>query len=121
MPPPLLLDVHVHYGACRRLQAEGIHVQHTADAGLGEAEDLELLLAAAEAGRVVVTRNYKHFAPLVETLAERGKSFPGVLFLSPSIPHSDLSGHLRALRRWCERAGDGNPVEDTYGWISLPR
>ena len=90
---------------------------HAAETGLAAAEDLELLLAAAEDGRVVVTRNYGDFAPLVRTLAAKGRSFPGVLFLSPAIRPSDLSAHVRALRAWSEGAGDGNPVEDTFGWV----
>lgn len=118
MAPPLLFDVHVHHGARRALRAEGIDVAHAGDdPELRTADDLELLLAAAEEGRVVVTRNYRDFAPLVEALAERGRSFPGVLFLSPSLRPSDLTGHVRAIRRWCDRAGDGNPVEDGAGWI----
>lgn len=117
MAPPLLFDVHVHYRACRLLRDRGLDVVHAADVGLRAADDLELLLAAADEGRVLVTRNYQHFAPLVRALAERGESFPGVLFLSPSISQADLQGRLRAVRTWCERAGDGNPVKDTYGWL----
>lgn len=117
MGPPLLFDVHVHHGACRRLREEGIDAVHAADAGLGGADDLELLRAAAREGRVVVTRNYRDFAPLARAMAERDEAFPGVLFLSPALPGSDLAGHVRALRRWCERAGDGNPVEGGVGWL----
>lgn len=117
MAPPLLFDVHVHYGACALLREEGLDVVHAADVGLRAAGDLELLLAAAEEGRVVVTRNYQHFAPLVQALAQRGESFPGVLFLSPAISQSDLQSHVRAVRRWCEDVGEENPVKDTYGWL----
>lgn len=117
MPPPLLLDVHVHRGACRALREEGLDVKHAGEAGLAQADDLELLLAAREEGRVVVTRNYRDFAPLVDALVDRGEEFPGVLFVSPALPQSDLPGHVRALRRWCRRAGDGNPVRGTLGWV----
>ena len=117
MAPPLLFDIHVHYGACRLLRAEGLDVVHAAEVGLRAAEDLDLLLAAADEGRVVITRNYQHFAPLVQALARRGESFPGVLFLSPAISQADLQGHVRAIRHWCEDAGDGNPVRNTWGWI----
>lgn len=117
MPPPLLFDVHVHHGACRRLREEGLDAVHAADVGVGGADDLDLLLAAAEEGRVLVTRNYQDFAPLVQALAERGRSFPGVLFLSPGLPSPDLTAHVRAVRGWCEAAGDGNPVESSAGWL----
>lgn len=117
MAPPLLFDVHVHHGATERLREEGIDVIHASDVGLAGADDLSLLLSAAEAGRIVVTRNYQDFAPLARALTERGKSFPGVLFLSPAIPQSDLSAHVRAICRWCQDAGDRNPVESSIGWI----
>ncbi len=117
MAPPLLFDVHVHRRACELLREAGIDAVHAAEEGLAEADDLDLLLAAAERGRVVVTRNYRHFAPLVRALGRRGESFPGVLFLSPAIPQSDLEGHVRAVSDWCARAGDDNPVRSTYGWL----
>lgn len=119
MAPPLLFDVHVHHGAGQELRKAGVDVVHAGDVGLGEADDLELLLAAAEAGRVVVTRNYRDFAPLVEALSRRGESFPGVLFLAPALRQSDLSGHVRAVRRRCEAAGEGNPVENGADWIGV--
>lgn len=117
MAPPLLFDAHVLLGASERLQDEGVDVPHASDVGLADADDLTLLLCAAEAGRIVVTRNYQDFAPLARALTERGESFPGVLFLSPAIPQSDLSAHVRAVRRWCREAGEENPVENTVGWI----
>ncbi len=90
---------------------------HAGDVGLGEADDLELLMAAADQGRVVVTRNYQDFAPLVDALVARGESFPGVLFLSPALPPSDLAAHVNAVRRWCARVGEENPVENGLGWL----
>lgn len=117
MPPPLIFDVHVHRGACRRLRHEGLDVVHAGDVGLGEAEDIDLLMAAADEGRVVVTRNYKDFAPLVDSLVAKARSFPGVLFLSPALSPSDLGAHVRAVRRWCDAAGEENPVRNTAGWI----
>jgi hypothetical protein len=114
---PLLFDVHVHNWAGERLRDEGIDVVYVSDVGLAGAGHLSLLLAAAEAGRIVVTRNYQDFAPLARALGDTGESFPGVLFLSPAIPQSDLSGHVRAVRRWCRDAGDANPVEGSIGWI----
>lgn len=90
---------------------------HAGDTGLGEADDLVLLRAAAEEGRVVVTRNYRDFARLIEALSRRGESFPGVLFLAPSLRPSDFSAHVRAIREWCARAGEGNPVRNGAGWL----
>lgn len=117
MAPPLLFDVHVHHGAYRRLREAGLDVAHAGEVGLAEADDAELLRAAAEDGRVVVTRNYRDFARLAEALAERGEPFPGVLFLSPAIPPSDPAAHVRAIRQWFEEAGETNPVQNTVGWV----
>ena len=83
MSPALLFDVHVHHGATERLWEEGIDVVHASDVGLGDPDDLSLLLSAVEAGRIVVARNYQDFIARARISIERGKFIPGVLFLSP--------------------------------------
>lgn len=115
----LLFDVHVHHGACRQLQSLGIDVVHAGDIGLGDAEDSDLLAAATAEGRIVVTRTYQDFAPLVDQLGKQGRSFPGVLFVPPSIEQSDAGAHVRAIQEWVAQAeNDGrNPVENTMGWL----
>lgn len=113
-----LLDVHVHHAAAGELRRRGLDVVHAADAGMAATPDDELLDYAAREGRIVVTRNYRDFAPLVEAYNRFGRGFPGVLFLAQSIPQRDAGAHVRALEAWMNaRAPDTNPIADTFGWL----
>ena len=87
--------------------------------GLAEADDADILAWSASENRIVVTRNYRDFAPLVEAYGRKGKSFPGVLFYATSVRHSDVRHHVRALREWIAEATrlGRNPVENGLGWL----
>jgi len=114
-----VFDQHVNGPAMRQLRDEGVDVVHVAEAGLAEADDAVILAWAAGEGRIVVTRNYRDFAPLAEAYVRKGVAFAGVLFFSRSVLHSDTGHHVRALRDWirdAERAGV-NPVENGVGWL----
>lgn len=118
MPAPsFVFDHHVNAPAMRRLREEGVDVVSVAEVGLGEADDPDILAWAARENRIVVTRNYRDFAPLVEAYAKRGISFPGVLFYSSSVRHSDVGYHVRALREWITQAeeADRNAVQNSLG------
>lgn len=114
-----VFDHHVNAPAMRRLRKEGIDVVSVAEVGLGEADDPDILAWAAKENRIVVTRNYRDFAPLVEAYAKRGISFPGVLFYASSVRHSDVGHHVRALRDWVAQAEEAghNPVQNGLGWL----
>lgn len=113
-----LFDVHVHRKACEQLRAAGIDVVHAVEIRLGRASDAELLERAIVEERIVVTRNYRHFVPLVEACVRRRRSFPGVLFLSPSISQTDVGAHVGAIRRWLAEGPEGTlRVANTYGWV----
>jgi predicted nuclease of predicted toxin-antitoxin system len=116
--PGLLLDEHVNVGAYQQLLARGGDVAHVLDAGLAGAPDPEVLQWAIEEGRVVVTRNYRDFAPLVQNLAASGVPFPGVLFLATSIRQNDVSAHVRAIDAWVTAfaAGDKS-VTSSFSWL----
>lgn len=116
--PGLLLDEHVNMGAYQQLLARGMDVAHVLDAGLAGAPDPEVLQWAIAEGRVVVTRNYRDFAPLVQNLAASGVSFPGVLFLATSIRQNDIGAHVRAVEVWAAAfaAGDTS-VTDSFSWL----
>lgn len=111
-------DVHVNRAATRELVRRGLDVVHANDVELGEAEDPELLEYALSEERILVTRNYQDFAPLVEALNRAGRSFPGVLFLSASIPQGNAGAHVTKIEAWVASCPPGhNPVQDTFGWI----
>jgi hypothetical protein len=42
-----------------------------------------------------------------------------VLFLSPSLPQSDVGAHVHALQAWLAHASASgrNPVAGTYAWL----
>ena len=85
---------------------------------LGGANDPDVLQYSRSEGRILLTRNYKDFAPLVEKWANAGENFPGILFVPTSISQADVGGHIRALQTWVENAQDGiNQIQNTYGWL----
>lgn len=113
-----LFDVHVHHGACLELQRRGVDVVHAADVGLDELDDLAVLESAIAEGRILVTRNYRDFAVLVEALSRRGREFPGVLFVPRSIGQIDPAAHVCALEAWIAGYPPGeNPVANAYGFL----
>ncbi|MDQ3697340.1 MAG: DUF5615 family PIN-like protein [Gemmatimonadota bacterium] len=114
-----LFDQHVSAPALRQLREDGVDIVHVAEAGLSEADDPDILAWAVKDGRIVVTRNYRDFAPLVEAYGKQGLAFPGVLFFASSVRQSDVGHHVRALREWIRSATEAerNPVQNSVGWI----
>lgn len=116
--PGLLFDEHVNVTACRQLQADGVDVVHALEVGLGSTPDPDIMRWGIEQDRIVVTRNYQDFAPLVQSLAGRGMSFPGVLFLSTSVRQNDVGAHVRAIRGWITAfAGGDTSVAGSFAWL----
>ena len=89
------------------------------DVSLRTAEDAVIFDWARTEGRILVTRNYQDFAPLVEHANRQGIAFPGVVFYAPSLPQGDVGAHVRALEDWIAQANaaEVNPAENTYVWI----
>lgn len=114
-----VFDQHVNARALKQLQARGLDVVHVAEVGLSEADDAEIFAWSIEQDRIIVTRNYQDFAPLVTAYAEQGRAFPGVLFIATSVPHADAGHHVRSLLAWIDAADQAghNPVAGTYGWL----
>lgn len=129
MPLRFLFDEHVNKPACHALRDRGVDVVHVLDVGLERAPDPEVLARAAEEGRIVMTRNYRDFARLVEAYTAQKRSFPGVLFLPASLSQADVGGHVRAVEAWIadEAAADPEGVEagrssiaEGFGWLFTP-
>lgn len=114
-----VFDQHVNAPALRQLQSGGVDVVHVAEVGLSQADDADILAWAARENRIVVTRNYRDFAPLVEVYVRRGTPFPGVLFYAGSVRQGDVGHHVHALRAWIDaaEATGGNPVMNGIGWL----
>ena len=113
-----LCDEHISVPVCRALVGAGYDVVHLLAEGLGGTADPRVLQFTRDQGRILLTRNYRDFAPLVEAWSRSGTVFPGVLFIARSVPQSDSTAHVRALTAWCEAAAQGgNQLEGTYGWL----
>lgn len=84
----LLLDTHHSHLAAEVLQGEGHDVAAAANhhvlAGLA---DEDLLRAAAQAGRALVTENARDFDRIVRSWAMAGEHHGGVVFTSPRRYH----------------------------------
>jgi predicted nuclease of predicted toxin-antitoxin system len=114
-----LFDQHVSGPALRQLRDRGIDIVHVAEVGLSAADDPEVFRWAVQERRILVTRNYCDFAPLVDAYASRDEAFPGVLFFSTAVRPSDVGRHVRALSSWIQSAlaSSTNPVENSSGWL----
>jgi predicted nuclease of predicted toxin-antitoxin system len=123
MPLRFLFDEHVNKPACDALRERGIDVSHVLDIGLGGASDAEVFARAVREGRIVVTRNYRDFAMLVEAYRARGTPCPGVLFLPVSLSQADVGAHVRMVAEWiATHAGadvDHSPVADRFAWLTV--
>lgn len=114
-----VFDQHVSGPALRKLRARGVDVVAVKEVGLAEADDAEIFLWAIGEGRIVVTRNYRDFAPLVQAYARHGDAFPGVLFYPTSVPENDPRAHVRALEAWLQRAraAGANTAANSFEWL----
>jgi hypothetical protein len=99
----LLLDTHHSPVVAEGLAAEGHDVlAAAASPDLARLEDDDLLRAATEEGRVVVTENAKDFDRIVRAWAARGEHHSGVVFTSPRRYHRGSAAYpgnlIAALR-----------------------
>jgi len=129
VPLRFLFDEHVSATACRVLRERGVEVVHVVEVGLKHADDEDVLEWAIGEARIVVTRNYRDFAPLVAARNAARLPFPGVLFLPNSLPQGSVGGHVQAIERWVaeqfafdpDGAGVGRSrVTDSFGWLEPP-
>ncbi len=127
MPLRFLFDEHVSKPACHVLRERGVDVLHVLDVGLGRAPDSDVLAWAAAEGRIVVTRNYRDFARLIEAYNAQGWSFPGVLFLPVSLSQADAGAHVRAIEAWMATQAAADPgdvavgrslITNGFGWVT---
>ena len=88
---------------------------HAADVGLAGASDVAVFDWAIAQGRVIVTRDYADFSRLAEVAQRHGRSFPGVLLISPALRHDDVGGIAAGIERFVR--GAGVLVPGTVGWV----
>lgn len=94
----LLLDTHHSRRAAERLRAEGADVTAAADDSLlAELPDDELLRAATNQGRAVVTENARDFDRIVRAWARVGEHHAGVVLTSPRKFHRGANAYPENL------------------------
>ena len=120
MPPRFLLDEHLSPDVARGCRRRGVDVISLAEANLLGADDLQVLRAAARAGRILVTYNTGDFASLFGDLVKEGTSISGVVFVdADTIPPSDIGGLVRGLSRLAALVKKGEV--DPSGGVFLHR
>lgn len=92
----LLLDADVDPDLAEVLSARGYDGIAARRAGLGEAEDAEILKWAIRRERAVLTHNIRHFVPLAREYAERGWEHHGII-VSDQLPFAELLGRVLRL------------------------
>lgn len=110
-----LCDEHIPYSVLAALAKAGVDVEHVVPLGLQGIADPALLRVATDRGRILLTRNYRDFAPLVAAWNRDGRDFPGVLFYSTSIRPTGVGAHVRPLMAWLDGA---QQIANTYGWLA---
>ncbi len=116
-----LCDENVNRKVIAALRDRGIDAVHVVECGLMGADDTEIMAAAVTDDRIVVTSDYTDFGALVGLHTRHGIRFPGVLFISPSIPQGDAGALLQAIETWIELCETGlRSIQNTVHWLTLP-
>ena len=110
----ILLDAHV---SGRRLgdalRADGHDVLALdEDAELGALADTEVLALGAAEGRILITFDQRHFAPLLREWAEAGRTHAGCILVY-GLDHSEFALILGGIRRLF----DERPRQEA--WVNL--
>lgn len=94
--PKLLLDEQIWVYLATLLREHGFDVIHVYEADLGETPDNEVLRAAVEKHRAVVTFNTRDYVPLARQYSEDGKEHYGIV-VSDEIPQGELQRRVTKL------------------------
>lgn len=118
----LWLDNHLSSAVARALREKGHDVvafQET-PRSLRDLPDHLLLEEAAREGRALVTYNARDFAQLHRVHLAAGRSYTGIILISPhTIRQDNIGSQIRALDALLnEHAGDAN-ARDQLIWIKV--
>jgi hypothetical protein len=113
----LLLDVHHSPQAAQRLRGEGHDViAAAADPALAALGDEDLLRAASDDGRCIVTENVRDFDRIVRAWNAIGEHHEGMIFTSPRRYHRGAKAYPTNLVRSLAALLD-NPPKSTRDWV----
>ena len=117
-----LCDENVNRKLVEALRRQGIDAAHVLDLDLMSADDMKIMAVAIAGGRILLTRDYTDFEALIRLHNLRDIEFPGVLFISPSIPQGNVGALLRAVESWVHHyETDDRSILNTADWLTLPQ
>jgi len=99
----LYLDADVDVLLARLLRDEGYDAITAVEANLRTANDEEQLLYAAREGRVLLTYNIRHLAPLHNEWLAQGREHAGIV-VSHQYRRQDIGDLVRVVRKLLEVA-----------------
>ena len=110
--PPLYLDECVALEVGERLRRAGLDVVTAHECGTLGASDEAQLELATRMGRVLVTHNARHFAPLGREWFLSGRRHAGIIIV-PLCPPSEVCARVLKLL-----ASQRSSLEDQVLWAS---
>ncbi len=117
-----LCDENVNYKVVQALEQRGIDATHILDLGMLSASDSEIIARAVEEDRIILTRDYSDFGTHVVMQHSERMEFPGVLFISPSIPEGDVGSLPHAIETWMQEAeSSGRSIRNSADWLTLSK
>lgn len=114
----LLLDENIHDGVLNALQAQGVDAVHVRGIGLSGRPDNEILDAAREDDRILVTRDVKDFMRLSRFYQNVKREFTGVLLVPASFPEKDPTLLVRAISNWTSLQQFTGGIPAGVAWLS---
>lgn len=110
------LDEDLSPAIAAALRQRGIDAVSAHEGALGLSDAAQLRLAAA-AGRVLVTRNARHFIAATEEAMRRAEPHAGVVICPPSYRGDEIAGIARAIETVARRYLQGL---EPYAVLYLP-
>jgi predicted nuclease of predicted toxin-antitoxin system len=111
----LYLDEDLSPQIARRLREAGLDAVSAIEAGNVQLSDREQLRYAAAEGRVLVTRNVRHFVVLAREAIARQEPHAGIALCSSSLQGFEIARIAAALRRMGEQHPAGlGPYDVLY-------
>ncbi len=108
----LYLDEDISQTVAVVLRSRGFDAVSVHEAGMRGKTDEEQMAYAINDGRVLLTFNAKHFAPLAKQLYKNGQSHFGIV-ISKQV---NLSEMIRLIVRML-KAGKADDLKDSFMWL----
>lgn len=117
----LLLDEHYSYEIAIALRKKGYDVVAAQEKPkLMSMSDRELLTAATEAGRALVTENIADFVPITHELTAKSMDHCGIVLVSAKrYPRSKraMGSFISALTDFLKSHGEGRYQKNVVSWL----